>query len=125
MQRTPFDIPDQMRDMADKSVDQAKQAIQQFLDATQKAVAKAEGSARSVQEGAADLNRQAMAFMEENIGASFDLVQRLVHARTVEEVAALQQEFLRKQMQAAAEQGKSIGQMMGKATSQAMDKAKK
>ena len=125
MQRTPFDIPDQMRDMADKSVDQAKQAFEQFLEATQKAVAKAEGSARSVQEGAADLNRQAMAYMEENIGASFDFVQRLVRARTVEEVAALQQEFVRKQMQVAAEQGKSIGEMMGKATTQAMDKAKK
>ena len=125
MQRTPFDIPDQMRDMADKSVDQAKQAIQQFLEATQQAVAKAEGSARSVQEGAADLNRQALAFIEENIGASFDLVHRLVQARTVEEVAALQQEFLRKQIQAAAEQGKSIGEMMGKATSQAMDRGKK
>ena len=72
--------------------------FEQFLEATQQAVAKAEGSARSVQEGAADLNRQAMAYMEENIGASFDFVQRLVQRRTVEEVAALQQEFVRKQM---------------------------
>jgi len=43
MQRTPFDIPDQMRDAADKSVDQARRAVDQFIDATQKAVAKAEG----------------------------------------------------------------------------------
>jgi len=115
MQRTPFDIPDQMRDAADKSVDQARRAVDQFIDATQKAVAKAEGSVKSLREGAAEVNRQALAFVEENIAASFDLAQKLVRAHTVEEVAAIQQEFLRRQMQAAAEQGKAIGTMMGRA----------
>jgi len=61
------------------------------------------------------VNRQALAFVEENIAASFDLAQKLVRAHTVEEVAAIQQEFLRRQMQAAAEQGKAIGTMMGRA----------
>ena len=113
MQRTPFDIPDQMRDAADKSVEQARRAFDQFIDATQKAVAKAEGSVKSIREGAADVNRQALAFVEENIAASFDLAQKLVRAHTVEEVAAVQQEFLQRQMAAAAEQGKAIGTMMG------------
>ena len=53
MQRTPFDIPDQMRQAADKSVEQAKQAFDQFMEATQKAVAKAEGTAKSVRAGSA------------------------------------------------------------------------
>ena len=43
MQRTPFEIPAQMRDAADKSVEQARRAFDQFIDATQKAVAKVEG----------------------------------------------------------------------------------
>ena len=80
MQRTPFEIPDQMRDAADKSVEQARRAFDQFIDATQKAVAKAEGSVKSMREGAADVNRQALAFVEENIAASFDLAQKLVRA---------------------------------------------
>jgi phasin len=116
MQRTPFDIPDQMRDAADKSVEQARRAFDQFIDATQKAVAKAEGSVKSMREGAADVNRQALAFVEENIAASFELAQKLVRAHTIEEVAAVQQDFLRRQMAAAAEQGKAIGTMMGRAT---------
>ena len=120
MQRTPFDIPDQMRDAADKSVDQARRAFDQFLDATQKAVAKTEGSVKSMRDGAADLNRQALAYVEENIAASFDLAQKLVRAHTVEEVAAIQQEFLRRQMQAAADQGKALGTMMGRAAKDAM-----
>jgi phasin len=120
MQRTPFDIPDQMRDAADKSVGQARRAFDQFIEATQKAVAKAEGSVKSIREGAADMNRQALAYVEENIAASFDLAQKLVRAHTVEEVAAIQQEFLRRQMQAAADQGKALGTMMGRAAKDAM-----
>ena len=115
MQRTPFEIPAQMRDAADKSVEQARRAFDQFIDATQKAVAKMEGSATTMREGAADVNRQALDFVEENIAASFDLAQKLVRAHTIEEVAAVQQEFLRHRMEAMAEQGKALGSMMGRA----------
>lgn len=125
MQRTPFDIPDQMRDVADKSVAEAKKAFDTFIDATQKAVAKAEGSAKSMREGAAEVSRQALAYVEENVAASLDLAQRLVQARTIEEVTALQQEYLRRQLAAAAEQGKSLGEMVGRATTEARDKTKK
>jgi phasin len=117
MQTTRFEIPEKMREMADKSVENAKKAFEQFLDATQKAVATAEGSARSMRESAADVNRQALAFIEDNVAASFDFAQRLVQARTVEEMAALQQEFVKRQMTAATEQGQQLGQMMGKAAS--------
>ena len=125
MTRTPFQIPEQMRDVADRSVQEAKKAVEQFLDASQKAVANAEGSVRSLQEGAADINRQAMAFVEENMAASFDLAQRLVRARTVEEIASIQQEFMGRQMAKFAEQGKQLGDMAGRATASAAGKSKK
>ena len=125
MQPTRFEIPEQMRDAAEKSVKQARNAFEQFLDATQKAVAKVEGSAMSMGEGAADLQRQSLAFVEENITASFDLAQRLVQARTVEEMAALQQEFVRRQMTAAAEQGKALGTMATRAAGEAEKKSRK
>ena len=125
MQRTPFEIPEQMREAADRSVQEAKKAVEQFLDASQKAVANAEGSVRSLQEGAADINRQALAFVEENMAASFDLAQRLVRARTVEEVASIQQEFMSRQMTKFAEQGKQLGDMAGRATANAAGKSKK
>jgi phasin len=112
MQFTPFDIPDQMREAADKSVDQAKKAFDDFMDATQKAVAKAEGSVNTLREGAADANRQAIAYLEDNVAASFDLAHRLVRAKSVEEMAVIQQEFIQRQMRGLAEQGKSLGEMM-------------
>jgi phasin len=122
MQKTPFEIPEQMREVADRSVSEAKKAVEQFLTATQEAVAKAEGSAKSLQENAADVSRQTMAYIENNMAASFDLAQRLVRARTVEEVAAIQREFVTRQMAALAAQGKEMGEMIGRAAGAAMGK---
>lgn len=120
MQPSGFEIPEQMRAAADKSVEQARKAFEQFIDATQKAVAAAEGQARSVGEGAADLSRQSLAYAEENVAAAFELASRLVQARTLEEMAALQQEFVQRQMAAVAEQSRAFGTMLGRAASDAM-----
>ena len=122
MQFTPFEIPDHMRDAADKSVGQAKKAIDDFMDATQKAVAKAEGSVNTLREGAADANRQALAYLEDNIAASFDLAHRLVRAKSVEEVAVIQQEYIQRQMRGMAEQGKNLGEMMKRTATAATGK---
>jgi phasin len=124
MKSTSFDIPDQMREMADKSVSEAKKALAQYMDATQQAIAKAEDSTKSAQDGVAEINRQALAFVEDNVTASFDLAQRLVQARTMEEIAALQKEYFTKQMARLGEQGQNLGTMMGKAGAEAAQKAK-
>ena len=118
-----FEVPEQIRDMADRSVDQARKALDQFLDATQKAVANAEGSARSLSDGAAGFNRQALAFIEENIAETFDLAHRLVQVRTIEEMADLQQGFLRQQIASATDRSKQLGEMIGQAASAAAKSA--
>jgi phasin len=125
MQPPRFEIPEQVREVADKSVGQARKAFEQFLDATQKAMATAETSARSVSEGAADISRQSLAFVEENVAASFDLAQRLVQARTPQEIAALQQEYIRRQMKALTEQGKQLGEMAARAATEVGKKSRK
>ena len=101
MQPTPFDFP-QMRGATDRSVGQAKNAVQRFLDAARDAAAAADGSAKSLGEKTADIRRETMAFVEGQIAASFDLAQRLAQARTVEEMTALQQGFLKRQMETVA-----------------------
>jgi phasin len=125
MQPTRFEIPEQMRELADKSVGQARKAFEQFLDATQKAMASAEGSAKTFTEGAADISRQSLAFMEDNVAASFDLAQRLVQARTAEEIAALQQEYIRRQMKVLTEQGKQLSEMATRSAASAAKKGSK
>jgi phasin len=114
MPPTRFEIPENVRAMAEQSVDQAKKAFEQVLEATHKAVASAEESARSLREGATEVNRQTLAFIEENVTSSLDFARRLVQARTLEEVAVLQQEFLKRQMTNASEQSRHLGNMVSK-----------
>jgi hypothetical protein len=124
-QTTPFEIPRQVRDAAERTLDEARSAFEQMMDATQKAVAGAEGAAKSLGADAADISRQALAFAEENVAASFDLAARLAKARTVEEVASLQKEYVEKLISAAAEQSRHLGGMVGRAAEGAARKTKK
>ena len=87
-----------MRDAANRSVDQAKKAFEQFLDAVGKATTTADVSSKSFGMNTADFNRQALVF----VVASFDFVQRLAQARTFGDGTALQQDFLKRQMEAIA-----------------------
>jgi len=122
--KTAFEIPEQMRALADKSVDQAKKAFDDFMGATVKAVENSETSAKTLQSGARDVNRQALAFLEANVAASFDFAQKLVRARTVEELGRIQQDFLKSQVEAAQSQSKDMAETIGKVASDAQKPAK-
>ena len=109
---TPFQIPEQMRQFADSSVEQARSAFNDFVEATQKALSSAEGSARSAQLGAGDAGRQALAFLEENVAATFDHAQKLVRAKPLEEMGALQRDFLRHQFESLSSQSVALGETL-------------
>ena len=58
---------------------------------------------------------------EQNIANSFEFAQKLVRAKDIQEVMALQQEYLQSQMKAMSAQAKDLG---SSATKAAMDAAK-
>src|SRR4051794_9612743 len=117
MRRTPmandptwnFDVPTQMRQFAEQSVEQAKKAVDGFLTAAQKTASTLETQANTAQSGAKDVREKVMGFAEENINNSFAFAQRLVRAKDIQEVMALQQEFLKQQMQQMQDQAKDLG----------------
>ena len=116
-----FDVPTQMRQFAEQSVEQAKKAVDGFLSAAQKTAVTLETHASTAQSGAKDVGQKVMSFAEQNINHSFEFAQKLVRAKDVQEVMALQQEFLKAQMQAMQTQAKDLG---ATATKAAMDSAK-
>lgn len=116
-----FDVPTQMRQFAEQSVEQARKAVDGFMTAAQKAVTTAETQAATAQSGAKDMSQKAMSFAEQNIANSFEFAQKLVRAKDAQEVMALQQEYLKSQMQAMQAQAKDLGTA---ATKAAMDSAK-
>jgi phasin len=118
MQKGPlgtFEIPPEMRNVAEQSVAQARQAFDGFMEAAQRAAAKLEEQAAAAQAGAKGASEKIMGYAERNVAASFDFAQKLARAKDVQEIMALQQEFMKSQMQALTEQAQELGQGVAQA----------
>ena len=97
----PQGIPSQIIDLAEKNVEQARGAFLGFIGAAQKAT----DAAETLPSSAKDAMTKAMLFAENNVNAAFDLAQKLVRAKDVSEVLALQSEFAKSQMAAMQNSG--------------------
>jgi len=117
--QTPnYEIPAEMRDFAEKSVEQARKAMDGFLGAAQKTVDTFEGSATTVQASAKDMTRRTFSYAEQNIAAAFDLAQRMVRARDMQEAMQIQAEFVRSQFESMQQQMKEFGSLAQTAMAQ-------
>jgi hypothetical protein len=104
-----YEIPAEMRDLAEKSVEQAKTAFDGFIGAANKAVAAADTQATTAQHQSRDLAKRAMGYAEQNVTAAFDLAQRLLHAKDVQEVVQIQTEFVKTQVSSLQAQMTEFG----------------
>ncbi len=111
-----FEIPADMRKFAEQSVEQARQAFDSFMSVANKTVGDIEDRANAARSGAKDVSAQAVTFAQRNIASSFDFAQKLVQARSVEDVLKIQQDYIQTQMQALNEQAKAMGEAASKAT---------
>jgi phasin len=100
-----------MRDFAEKSVDQARKAFDGFMTAAQRTVDTLESSATSVQSNTKDLTQRTFEYAEQNVSAAFDLAQKLVRAKDVQEAMQLQAEYVRSQFAAMQTQMKEFGSL--------------
>jgi len=121
-QNQGYQIPAEMRDFAEKSVEQARKAIDGFMGAAQKTVDTLEGQANTVQSSAKDATRKTFTYAEQNIAAAFDLAQKMVRAKDVQEAMQYQAEFVRSQFEAMQAQMKEFGSMAQSAMKQPSSK---
>lgn len=105
-----FEIPGDLRNVAEQSVAQARQAFDGFMHAVHKAASRMEEQAATAQAGAKGAGEKVMSFAERNVAASFDFAERLARAKDVQEMLKLQTEFAQTQMQALTEQARELGQ---------------
>lgn len=117
MTKTPYEIPAEMREFAEKSVDQARKAFDGFITAAQKATDQVQKSADTARSTAMDATGKVFAQAEANVSAAFDHAQKLVRAKDLAEVMALQTEYMKSQMAALQQQMKDIGADVQKAAS--------
>jgi phasin len=116
-----FEIPKEMRSMAEASFDQARKTFENFLASAQQTTAKIEDQGATVRAGAKDIGAKAVSYAEKNVQASLDYAEKLLHAKDLAEVMRLHSEYVQNQMRALAEQASEMGQLVSRA---AMDAAK-
>jgi phasin len=119
--RDRFEIPKEMRAMAEASFDQARKAFEKFLSSAQATAGSIEERGATVRAGAKDISATAMSYAEKNVQASLDYAQSLLQANDLTENMRLHSEYVQAQMRSLAEQASEMGQIVSRA---AMDAAK-
>jgi phasin len=114
-----FEIPKEMRSMAEASFGQARQAFEKFLAGAQQTAGLIEERGATVRAGAKDIGAKAISYAEKNVQASLDYAQSLLHAKDLTEIMRLHSEFVQAQMRSLAEQASEMGQIVSRAAIEA------
>ena len=114
-----FEIPKEVRSMAEASFVQARTTFEKFLENAQTTAGSIEERGETMRAGAKDISARAIGYAEKNVQASLDYAQTLLHAKDLPEVMRLHSEYVTTQMRSLAEQASEMGQIMGKAAMEA------
>ena len=113
-QNNPFEMPQQLRELAEKNVEQARNSYTQFLDAMAKAAGmwsaaipqtEAASSFKSVQE-------RASRFAKQNADACFNMATELAAAKDIQDIMGIQSRYAQVQMQAYSTQAQELSRLM-------------
>src|SRR4051794_41856816 len=104
-----FQVPEEMRTMAEKSLEQARQALESFLGAARRTTETMEQTTDRVQAGAKDMAQRTLSSAEQNIRTSLDYAERLGGGQDLQEAARGQTEVVRSQVWNMEAQMKEVG----------------
>ncbi|MGV7029887.1 phasin [Methylobacterium symbioticum] len=119
-----YEVPGEMRDFAEKSVEQARKAFDSFISAARRTADTVQGSADIARTNAQDVSSRGFEYAEQNVNAAFDLAQKLVRSRDIQEAMQHQAEFVRSQFAAIQAQAKEFSGIAQSAMQQGAERAK-
>jgi phasin len=115
MTNVPYEIPAELRDFAERSVDQARKAFEGFVTVAHKTIGAVDTATATTQTNAKSVGAQVLSYTEQNMNAAFELAHKLVHAKDPQEALTIQSEYMKAQVAVLQEQVKTIGGLMQKA----------
>ncbi len=116
-----FEIPKNMRSMAEAGVEQARKAFERFISGAQAANESLSERTATMGAGAKDVSAMAFSYAEKNVQASLDYAQSLLQAKDLSEVMRLHREYVQSQMRTLTEQAGELGHVVSRT---AMDATK-
>jgi phasin len=112
-----FEIPQQLRELAEKNIEQARTTYGQFMDAmTQAMSAWLLAPSEAMTSGFKAVQERAIQFAKVNAEAGFALANELTKAKDLQDVLRMQSSFAQKQMASYAKQAQELGRLMAEAT---------
>ena len=114
-----FEIPKEMRSMAEASFEQGRKTFEKLLDSAKETAGSIADRNETMRAGAKDISSKAIANAETNVQSSLDYAERLLHAKDLPEVMRLHAEYVQAQMRALAEQASDMGQTVGRTAMEA------
>jgi phasin len=118
-----FEIPADMRAMAERSVEQARIAFNTFMTAAHEAITTFENQAEAAQAGAKDLGDKAVSYAERNVANTLAFADRLLHAKDAHDFIRLQTDFIEQQMKELSTQAKELGESATKMAMKSVPKS--
>ena len=128
--KTPFtafpgvEAPAAFRDMAEKSLSQAKDSYEKIKSAAEEATGVLEDTYATASKGAADYTLKMLEMARVNTNATFDFAVELLGAKTFSEFVELSSAHARKQFEAMSEQTKELASLAQKVATEAAEPIK-
>ncbi|MGD0851215.1 phasin [Bradyrhizobium sp.] len=101
MSSPKLEVPAAVREMAEKTIEQAEKAFGMFLEAANKSIS-------AIPHPTTEMSKKALSFTEQNMKAAFDHAKKVVQTTDLQEAMQIQSEFLKSQFNQASEQIKKI-----------------
>jgi hypothetical protein len=105
---------EKMREMAQTTLDKAKEAVSKYMAESQKIRDKADSTMRASYSNAKEMNEKAVAFAEANVRAGFELAERLLQAKDPQEMGTVYQNHLKEQMEKMNAQFRELGSLVSR-----------
>ena len=107
-------VPESVRKLAEKTVNQSREAYERGKDALEEAIDALERSFDAAGQGATAFNRKLIDLSQRNLNSVFDLAKSLAGAKTVGEIVELQSAFISHQFDVYANQANEIRALTSK-----------
>jgi phasin len=107
-------VPESVRALAEKTVNQSREAYERGKDALEEAIDALERSFDAAGQGATAFNRKLIDLAQRNLNSAFDLSNNLAGAKNLSEIVELQSAFIRHQFDVFAKQASAIRALTSK-----------
>jgi phasin len=120
----PFEVPEQMRALAEKGVSQARDNYAKFKDVAESHNSTIEAVFASASKGASEYSAKLMEMMKANTTATLDFAQELIGVKTPSEALELWTAHAKKQFETFTAYSKELSELSQKVAAETVEPIK-